>query len=450
MVTSNGTALNDVLPLADNVGRTFSYTKTTSGTTTTETYTLTDSNGSPKAYTITSNNVSARTPDNMQTITVQMVTSIGLPNGRSYQFQYESNGYLTTPTFPSRAYIRYTYWYPNPTRQSGWYVASRIISSDGTAASEKTTTYTYNYTTDWSDGCSCYVSGSLPSTVVVDPTSGQTVHNFNPAGSNRETSTQTKTSGGTVLKEVQHTWQSTSLGWLVASETTIIGSYSFVSTFGYDSHNNLINQTDSEQGNILRVIHHTFLNTTAYANAHIWDRPIAEDIQPYDPVGVDDGNGGIDHWSLPSISRTQWQYDTLSLTARSGTIPGWVDPGSNPRGNATVIGRFLNTTNSYMNTTQQYDVLGNLVTVTDPGNHSTQTDYTDRFSDNVNRNSFAYPTQATDAGGFYKQSTYELNTGLLKQTTDSLPRVTTTKFDGMHRATQINYPERRQTTQRFR
>ena len=121
----------------DTVGRTITFSKSTSGTTTTETYTMTDSNGASKVYTITWNNVSARTPDNTQNITVQMVTAVGLPNGRSYQFQYDGNGYLTTLTFPSGAYIRYTYTFPTDDSvvNSGWWVVTRSVSSDGTVPS---------------------------------------------------------------------------------------------------------------------------------------------------------------------------------------------------------------------------------------------------------------------------------------------------------------------------
>src|SRR5262249_28012783 len=144
-------------------------------------------------------------------------------------------------------------------------------------------------------------------------------------------------------------------------------------------------------------------------------------------------------------ARTEWQYDTLVLVSRTGTVPGWVDPGTAPRANATAVRKWLNTNGSYLVTSTQYDILGNAVTSTDPGSHVTQIDFTDRFSDAVSRNSFAYPTQVTDGGGFYTRSTYDFNTGLVKQTTDSLSRVTSTTYDLMNRTTQINYPDGGQT-----
>ncbi len=228
MTTTNGTALNDVVPLTDTVGRSISYSRTTSGTTTTETFTLQDSNGSPKVYTITWNNVAARSPDNATGITIKTVTAIGLPNGRSYQFQYDGNGYLSTVTFPSGAYIRYTYSYPSE-RASGWLVATRNISADGSAASEKTTSYAYNFPDYWNYNCGCWVIVPIASTTGTDPAGGQTIHSFD--GTGRETNTKVQTSSGTVLTQVQRSWQSNSAGSVVSTQKTTKGSYSYSRSF---------------------------------------------------------------------------------------------------------------------------------------------------------------------------------------------------------------------------
>ena len=72
------------------------------------------------------------------------------------------------------------------------------------------------------------------------------------------------------------------------------------------------------------------------------------------------------------MAQTAWNYDTLSLVSRSGTIPNWSDPGSTPRGLLTETSSWLNTNSSWLTTTQQYDVLGNPVTSTDPAGHVTQ------------------------------------------------------------------------------
>jgi len=181
------------------------------------------------------------------------------------------------------------------------------------------------------------------------------------------------------------------------SETTTQGSFTFSNTFTYDDHNNVLSQTEAEQGVNVRRVDRTFETSTAFTDAHIWDRRLSETL--------------IQYPSQDQAARNEWQYDTLSLIARSGTIPGWVDPVSAPRANVTAVRKWLNTTGSYLVTTQQYDISGNAVTVTDPGGHATQNDFTDRLTDSINRNSFAYPTKVTDASGFYAQSTYDFNTG---------------------------------------
>jgi YD repeat-containing protein len=195
--TQAGTQLLDVVPLTDTVGRTVAYS--TQGYT--EIFTMQDSNGASKAYSVTSTSVPATAPDGTS-MTARMVTAINLPNGRSYQLQYDGNGYLSKLILPSGAYIRYTY--SRPPNLNGWQVATRSVSSDGTSASEQTTTYAFSYTYD-SNGHMI-----IASTAVTDPLGGVTVHTFDTTGfSGLETSTQIKNSSGTVLKQVDRTWQQT-------------------------------------------------------------------------------------------------------------------------------------------------------------------------------------------------------------------------------------------------
>src|SRR5207302_10850826 len=76
-------------------------------------------------------------------------------------------------------------------------------------------------------------------------------------------------------------------------------------------------------------------------------------------------------------------------------------------------------------------------------------DFTDGFTDSINRYSYAYPTKVTDPSGFWTQSTYDFNTGLVKQATDSLSRTTSTTYDVMNRQTQVNYPDGGQTNDTY-
>jgi hypothetical protein len=91
-------------------------------------------------------------------------------------------------------------------------------------------------------------------------------------------------------------------------------------------------------------------------------------------------------------------------------------------------------------TGQQWDILGNLVKVTDPGGHETTTAYTDAFTDSTNRNSFAYPARVTQPSGFYVDTVYDFKTGLVMSATDSLSRTTTHTYDVMNREIETELP----------
>src|SRR5262249_38065512 len=98
-MTQNGTGLRDGIPLNDTVGRSISYSKTGN----TETITVLDSNNQSKTYTVNWVLVPGRSPADDVDITTLGVQSIGLPNGRSYQFTYNSKGYVERVTLPSGA-----------------------------------------------------------------------------------------------------------------------------------------------------------------------------------------------------------------------------------------------------------------------------------------------------------------------------------------------------------
>ena len=69
------------------------------------------------------------------------------------------------------------------------------------------------------------------------------------------------------------------------------------------------------------------------------------------------------------------------------------------RGNVTAVARYdvmdINNNNKRLITQVGYDVDGSVVFTRDPLNHQSKLGYTDSFSDNVNRNTFAYPTKVT-------------------------------------------------------
>lgn len=94
-----------------------------------------------------------------------------------------------------------------------------------------------------------------------------------------------------------------------------------------------------------------------------------------------DGQGG------GTAAQTQYEYDNNA---------------SPYRGNATKVKRWRNSDNSWLPTGYTYDGYGNISSITDPGGHTTQWDYSDSFvpgSCIPASNSYAYVSKITNALG---------------------------------------------------
>ncbi len=149
-------------------------------------------------------------------------------------------------------------------------------------------------------------------------------------------------------------------------------------------------------------------------------------------------------------SSTQTLFDQYGLyPLLTYTNPsGWQDPG-NVRGNPTTVRRWLNTNNTWVETNAQFDQLGNVRRNWDPLDRSSETTYQDNFTDGVNRNTFAFPTQsitvAPDSSnqhgsnaGFVTTQVYDYHSGLVKTTTDPNSNTTTYEYnDTLDRLTKI-------------
>jgi YD repeat-containing protein len=452
--------LADYLSTTDTLGRNISYSNSDGSNPTyytVETITLQDANGQSQVYTINWTKVHAATnyepPDviNGHSTAVnddfKMVSSVVLPNGKSWVFTYNSEGLLSKVTFPSGAYIRYEYGHPGCNQRG--HVTGRYVSADGTSGAEKQTSYSYSYPTGpvaCNGGYATGTTGPISSATVTDPAGTQTLHTYDttPLGDylawrrGLETSVSVIRSNQ-VVKRTDYLWGVTWNGTVGVNgnprrdaEITTMGSMVRKTAYTYDSYLNVTQQDDYDwglnaPGARLRYVVRTYL-TSACTSANLCNRVTSEKTYT-------DGN--------TLVAQTDYEYDNYSgsnaLVTRSGTIPGWSSP-SGARGNVTAVSQWLNTNNTWLVTTQQYDVLGNKVKVTDPGTHATNTYYADRFSDNVSRNTFAYPTQVVDAAGNSVETTYDFNTGLVTQVKDAQNRITTKTYDVMNRDIQTTYP----------
>ncbi len=155
-----------------------------------------------------------------------MVTSIVLPNNKQYTFHYGSNGYLDKLTFPTGAYLKYLYYVP---QSPGWHVQYRKIAHDGQQGSEQTTTYAYSYS-----------GGAISQTTVTDPLGSVVAQDYDSNGRNIHTSY--KNSSNVTLRQIFRAWSGSNPA--VSEEDTIEGSIMKMSTYSYDSYNNLLRQDD--------------------------------------------------------------------------------------------------------------------------------------------------------------------------------------------------------------
>ena len=102
----------------------------------------------------------------------EKVTSIVLPNGRSYTFSYDSYGSVTQMTFPTGATINYTWAnYPNASCTYR-YVSSRTVTVNG-----QSSTWTFSHAPVGTATCNGLTQvGSDVTVTQTDPLSNQTVY----------------------------------------------------------------------------------------------------------------------------------------------------------------------------------------------------------------------------------------------------------------------------------
>jgi YD repeat-containing protein len=85
------------------------------------------------------------------------------------------------------------------------------------------------------------------------------------------------------------------------------------------------------------------------------------------------------------------------------------------RGNVTAVSRWdvndINNSAKKLTTYTNYYNTGTPISITDPAGHQSSITYADAFSDTVIRNTFAYPTTMTDAGGFNSYMQYKFDFG---------------------------------------
>src|SRR6185369_1354443 len=94
-------------------------------------------------------------------------------------------------------------------------------------------------------------------------------------------------------------------------------------------------------------------------------------------------------------------------------------------GNVTAVSRWdvddINNVNKKLTSYTNYYNTGTPISTTDPAGHQSSVTYGDSFSDNVNRNTFAYPTTITNADNFSSYVQYNFDFGATTRTQSPAP-----------------------------
>lgn len=134
-------------------------------------------------------------------------------------------------------------------------------------------------------------------------------------------------------------------------------------------------------------------------------------------------------------SRVEYAYD---LSAQLENQPnatrhddGNYGIGFLARGNLCRVRRYEVPTANFVESFVGYKTTGNVAYSRDPLNHQTSISYTDDFADGIPRNTFAYPTTMTDAGGFASTTRYHFDRGVVTRSQDPKGAVVTYLYEAM-------------------
>jgi len=362
--------------LVDTVGRK-PFTVSTNGNIIT--YTTTNSQGNSENYVVTTELVNYYPYFTQSGITdVQgsftAIQSIGLPDGTSYQFGYDSGtnlghyGVLTSMTLPTGGTVQYGY--TNFTNSYG--SQSRFLNSRTSGGG----TWSYTPATG-ATGCQSGTT-NCQSVTVTKPSTDVEFYLFSNTWYN--TQTTFKTGSSTTLKTVIITRDFTSGNGLPTQivETMYVpgGSVSKQTQYIYDSETTTANITAKKEWNLYtgspsanpdRETDTIYVTDTNYTSRYISNRPLS--------ITVKTGGG-------TQVAKTAYTYDSTTIGSMTG-VTQHDDSGYGAtmiyRGNPTTMSKWI-TGSTSLTETKYYDMTGQLTKLTDmTGSNNTTYSYADSF-----------------------------------------------------------------------
>jgi YD repeat-containing protein len=374
-------------------------------------YKVYDSGGTQRTYTVNLGTISVHTnfgiagvTEASQTRTV--VTSIGLPNGTSYSFQYEPGTYggLTSVTLPTGATISYTWATLSPSGNS--FVTHRYVSGRTVTVGSNVFTWAFN------KSCSDSLCSAI-NTDVGDPQGNHTLYQHTD-GNIVSAKIYSGAVGSTLLRQydIVYNFPPGSPGALpIRITTTLKNGLQSKVEYDYDTTGGIPGNVSETReygydGALIRRTHNVYgLNTnSAYLALNIVDKVTQQSI--YDSASdTCKGQAG-------ACAQTQYEYDNYVANDNplqsTSSAPQHDDTGRGSsftlRGNATRVKRWRNTDGAWLTTTFSYDDLGNIRAIKDPLGHSTTYDYADSFANTnclppTGKNGQAWVSTVTNALG---------------------------------------------------
>lgn len=407
-----------------------------------------------------------------------VLSEIQLPNGSTYKFTYNVYGEIDKVVYPTGGYERFRYDVipgldplNEPYAQTNRGVVERWVSADGTDTNLQHWQYSVNSTTNYTVRTTA-PDGTYTELVLKRGRGpGEIKYGFDDTRAGIPTEERFYSANGTLLRR-------TLMGYAV-SGSQVIGSRSqtatrnprltkqvdllldtggdaiaCMTTYEYDPDLNVVAvhkfdyvvlspsaaQTNTiaaiPQGAPLRTDETTFLVNDAAINSSTRDAYRARNLLSL-PTSARTKNG-----SGSIVSQQTMQYDEPSypLLAYNSVATGWADPQINTRGNITSTGKWLDTIGAYLETHAQYDQCGNIRYLWDAKGNQSQFEYADSFNDGINRNTFAFPTNAITAipdtsgvngsgAALLTNNKYDFSTGLVISTTDPNGQTTLLSYD---------------------
>jgi RHS repeat-associated protein len=404
------------------------------------------------------------------------ISSVRLPDGKSYQFQYNSHSELARVVLPTGGAFEYDWGEggggticsngPEIRRQ----MTERRVYRDGVTLEGKVT---YGAGVDSFDANGTLLARSKHYFHAgVCP--GDPLLSHSQWNEGKEYQTEEYAADGvTVLRRVNHTWQQTAPSWywsvwtaepsnnpkLVTTVTTLEPNSTNLVTkqtainpqtgaLGFDQFNNQTDVWEYDYGtgasspHPIRHIHTDYLTTNPVngidyttTSVHIRTLPHAQQIYSVNPTT------GVEILAAQSEMR----YDETALMPWYGAVQSWGDPGT-ARGNPTTSRKWLDTSSMWLETRSQFDQVGNVSKSWDAKNNQSEVLYSATYQ-------YAYPTQnispAPDPSGQYGSttplittSTYDFSTGMVTSATDANNETTTFEYnDPLDRPTKVNRPD---------